>query len=217
MRLTFKPNLICTVSLTIFLIFSVFSFAQETTSTPTPAPLKIGVVDVLKVYNAWEVQKKADAEFQPMRDKLQEKDKNITALKDELRKQQSVLKPEQTAQKEAAIKKEERDLRDQVEELSGKIEDRAKELTKVLDNKLREIYATLTEKEGYTIILEKRAVRYSKPEMDLTERIIEMLNKKETTAEPTKLTPTKLTPTKSGATPAKPEPTPPSTAPKKVK
>ncbi|MDI6782707.1 MAG: OmpH family outer membrane protein [bacterium] len=203
MKVAFKEHLFLTVALSALLGFSCLTFAQDTTASL--APLKIGVVDVLKVYNAWEVQKKADAQFQPMRDKLQEKDKNITAMKEELRRQQSVLKQEQIAQREAAIKKEERDLRDQVEELSGKIEDRAKELTKELDNNLREIYATLAEKEGYTLILEKRAVRYSKPGLDLTDQITEMLNKKGTAPEPVKLTP------------AKSESAPPPSAPKKVK
>lgn len=203
MKIDFKEQLFFTISLSALLMFSGLALAQETTASP--APLKIGVVDVLKVYNAWEVQKKADTQFQPMRDKLQEKDKYITTMKDELRKQQSVLKQEQITQRESIIKKEERDLRDQVEELSGKIEERAKELTKELDTNLQEIYATLVEKEGYTLILEKRAVRYYKPGMDLTKQITEMLNKKEGAPDSAK------------STPAKSESAPPLSAPKKAK
>lgn len=145
---------------------------------------KVGVVDVLKVYNEWEVQKKADAEFQPKRDKLQARDQEISDLKKELQRQKSVLKPEQVTQKETDIKTAERDLRDQVESLSEEIDKKAKELTKELDGKLQKIYNDLSGKEGYTLILEKRAVRYNKPEMDLTKRITELLNKMETTTTP---------------------------------
>lgn len=167
---------------------------------------KIGVVDVLKVYKAWEVQKKADAEFQPLREQLQEKDKKLTEMKDDLRKQQNVLKQEQIAKREAEIKAAERELRDGVESLSEKIDKTADELSKELDTKLKKIYDSLSEKEGYTLILEKRAVRYSKPEMDITDRIIEQLNQKESSE-----------PAKSSSSITKPESSPTSGATKKEK
>ena len=52
--------------------------ARDTTAASAPAVIKLGVIDVLKVYKAWDVQKQADAEFQPLRDKLQGKDKEIS-------------------------------------------------------------------------------------------------------------------------------------------
>ena len=167
---------------------------------------KIGVVDVLKVYKSWEVQKKADAEFQPLREKLQEQDKNLAKMKDDLRKQQNVLKQEQIAKKESEIKAMERELRDGVESLSENIDKTADKLSKELDTKLKIIYDSLSEKEGYTLILEKRAVRYSKPEMDLTDQITEQLNKIEIPE-----------PAKSGSSKTKPESSSSSVAPKKEK
>ncbi|MCX7918160.1 MAG: OmpH family outer membrane protein [bacterium] len=147
--------------------------ASESSKKPEQ---KIGVVDVFKVYKSWDVQKKADAEFQPLRDKLQEQDKQISALKEDLRKQKSVLKPEEIAKREAAIKSAERELRDNIEDLSAKIDKTAEELTKELEINLHKIYTILADQEGYTLILDKRAVRYYRPEMDLTERITNLLN-----------------------------------------
>jgi outer membrane protein len=145
---------------------------------------KVGIVDVLKVYNDWDVQKKADAEFQPKRQDLETKDQDISKMKKSLQTQKSVWAAEKIAKQEAEIKTAERDLRDQVESLSEEIDKKAKELTKELDGKLQKIYKDLAEKEGYTLILEKRAVRYNKPEMDLTKKITELLNKMESATAP---------------------------------
>lgn len=205
-----KSNKIGSILVAVLFAILVFS-GQSVPSASSQEMGKVGVVDVLKVYNEWDIQKKADAEFQPKRQKLQDQDKEITKKKEDLRKLRSVSSADKVAKQEAEIKSAERDLRNQVESLSEEIDKKAKELTKELDSKLQKIYNDLVEKEGYTLILEKRAVRYSKPEMDLTKRITEMLNSMEaasTPAEPEKTKPT-----------AKSEPSTsaPSSTPKKAK
>jgi outer membrane protein len=174
------------IGIAVAVLFTMLVFGGQLVQSALSDELsKVGVVDVLKVYNEWDVQKKADAEFKPKRDKLQEQDKEISKKKEELRTHRSVLAADKIAKQEAEIKTAERNLRDQVESLTEEIDKKAKELTKELDGKLQKIYRDLVDKEGYTLILEKRAVRYSKPEMDLTKTITEMLNKMESAAAPT--------------------------------
>jgi outer membrane protein len=173
------------VGLSIAIFFGILIFSGQLVQSAWSQELgKVGVVDVLKVYNDWDVQKKADAEFQPKRQELEKKDQDISEMKKSLQKQKSVWSAEKIAKQEAEIKTAERDLRDQVESLSEEIDKKAKELTKELDGKLQKIYKDLVEKEGYTLIFEKRAVRYNKPEMDLTKKITEMLNKMESAVVP---------------------------------
>ncbi|MFB3897236.1 MAG: OmpH family outer membrane protein [bacterium] len=200
------------VAMAVTLVFTLLVFGGPLVSSALSQELgKVGVVDVLKVYNEWDVQKKADAEFQPKRQKLQDQDKEITKKKDELRKLKSVSSAEKVAKQEAEIKAAERDLRDQVESLSEEIDKKAKDLTKELDGKLQKIYKDLADKEGYTIIFEKRAIRYSKSDMDLTKKITELLNSMEAAAAPAE--PEKSKP----AVKSEPAPSTASPTPKKAK
>ena len=82
------------------------------------------------------------------------------------------------------VKTEEQKIENMMEEfnrnfrgVSEKINKKAEELSTKLDDLLQSAYKDLAEKDGYSIILDSRSVRYSSSDIDITDKVIAYVNK----------------------------------------
>jgi outer membrane protein len=152
-----------------------------------PASPKIGYVDIQKVFeeysSAQEVKKQLERELKQKEKELKVLEKEILAIKEVLNTNIMLT--------EAAKKKREKELAEKESaylelfkkyqaELAEKEKDALKEIEKEIIEKIEKI----GKKEGYTIILNKSLggvlyVLYAQPKLDLTARIIKMLNQDE--------------------------------------
>ncbi len=150
------------------------------------AQVKIRYVDSQRILNeypeAQAVQKKLDeiragyeAEFNQLLKKYDE-------LNKELESQSLLLSPEKKAEKERELQQ----LASQIEQYryeklgpQGEFYKKNLDLTQPLYDKIQQVIRRVGEQEGYDLILDvaQGVVLYAKPEYDITDRILEELNK----------------------------------------
>jgi len=163
----------------LFIFVCIPAFAQSA--------MKIGVVDTDKVFqesvwgkNAYDDMEKETINWQKKGEQI---DKDLTALEEQLAKQRTFMEN----------KEEEQKIQDQIESkrLEGQnllqqgqtsLKQKQQELMDPIIQGIKDLIKKLATEEGYDLILEKRLevyqiVLYVKPEFEITNQIIVMLDK----------------------------------------
>jgi outer membrane protein len=160
--------------------FKVFSFAMMfglmTTGIGMAADLKIGYVDLGKVFDSYQKTKEFDAVLQSEGEAFQkERDAMVQKVQDAQSKL-ALMSDAQKTSMEADIKKQEEDV------VAYDKEKRA-DLAKRRDDKVREILteiqgivSDLAKKEGYTYVLNDRVMIYGDPQFNITDEVMKILN-----------------------------------------
>lgn len=146
--------------------------------------LKIGYVDLQKALNDSEPGKRAKADIEnyikSKQDLINEKIKQRDEIKNELEAQANILTPEAKKEKEAAIDKIEKDVKEMYAASNDEVQklQRQKEV-KILKD-LEGVIEKVGKDEKFTIILTADVVLYADDErVDLTTRIVEIYNAKD--------------------------------------
>ncbi len=149
--------------------FAVSTFAEE---------LKIAYVDIEKVFTEYHGTKIAQGNLEEEEKKREVEFRAITEEIRNLQKEAELLKETEKQEKERLILQkisEQRNFRAKVEqELIGM-------KNKVYTDIMQEIEAVVkekAEKEGYTLIFQDRALIFKKPEYNITNEIIKIINEK---------------------------------------
>lgn len=152
------------------LAFSVPSLAQE----------KIGVVDLQRALN--EVDEGANAkkalkkEFDEKQRQLDAKQSELKKLKDELDAQGTLMKPETKQQKIAELQQKLGEVQNTYMTLQQDLTKREAEATQGIFQKMGVILQTMGAEQGFGAIVEKTAVPYFRPSMDVTNELIRRYN-----------------------------------------
>jgi outer membrane protein len=160
-----------------FLLFfiSVSAFAQT--------PLKIAVVDTDKAFKESIWGKKAVAELESLVDEWQKKgeklDNEISALEEKLAKQSAFLDNKEEEQKiRGEIQSKRMEGQTLVQQGNANLEKKRQELLEPILEQTRNLIKKLAMEDSYDLILEKQLiVLYLNPELDITSRIVVMLDK----------------------------------------
>jgi len=155
----------------VFLLSSSVAFAQET---------KLGFVDMQRALNETEDGKKAKANLKKVFDQKQkELDEQQATLKkdlEDLEKKRTLLPADKVREKEAELQsrmqkvqatymRHQQDLSGKEQEATGKIFER---MTKIISK--------IAASENFSMILDKAALVYAKPHLDLTNELIRRYN-----------------------------------------
>lgn len=163
-----KRRFIVLLAVVLGLVFIHPTFAQET---------KICTVDLLRVFDEYKKREDFDKDLES-KTKIKEAERN--KLIDDLKEIQDKLallsdQEKEKKQKELTMKSQ------QLQEMDQKLK---QDFRKDWDEKLRQILEDikkvvedLAKKEGYTFVLDSKALLYGSKDMDVTSRIIETLNK----------------------------------------
>ncbi len=157
------------IALGMICSFSSVCFAQD---------LKIGYVDVLKIFSDYKKTKKYDKELEKKgeaaKKKLEAKLEIVNGLKSKL----SVVKEDEKDKEEANLVKEAKEY----DQLLRKADF---DIRKERDEKMREILEDIdkiikdySEKNGFDLVVDERAVLYGAKGMDITDEILKIANKK---------------------------------------
>ncbi|NQT46434.1 MAG: OmpH family outer membrane protein [Candidatus Omnitrophica bacterium] len=150
----------------------IFGFAGT-----SGAEEKMGVVQLEKVFNEYQKTKELDSILEEKgkstQDERQNKVDAIRKMKDEL----ELLSEKGKEEKQAKID-------EKIQELQTFDRDKTNTLKKEHDQYMREILKEISDKieaygkdKGYSMILSDRAILYSDEEIDLTDKVLEDLNK----------------------------------------
>jgi Skp family chaperone for outer membrane proteins len=150
------------------------------------AQLKIRYIDSQKVLENYpqfqEAQKKLEELRQKYETEFSQMQQEAQNLYEELQNQSLLLSPEKKAEKEAELQNLATQLeRYQYEKLGpqGELYRKNKELTDPIIDKITQVIRRIGEEDDYDFILDAvgGTVLHAKPEYDITERVIEELNK----------------------------------------
>ena len=166
----------------IVVVLAVFFIS----STPSYAQLKIGYVNSNRILaefpEAKEVQKKLDGIRAGYEDEYTKMLKDYDNLVKEIQNQSLLLSPEKKAEKE----KQAQDLGLSIEKYrtdklgpQGEFYKKNQELTQPLYDKIDQVIQKIGDADGYDFILDvvQGVVLFAKPDFDITEKVLEELNK----------------------------------------
>lgn len=151
-------------------------------------PFKIGVIDVQKAIQESEAGKRAKERFQAQVKKaegeLLKERQELERLKGDMEKKGLLLREEEQRNLEKEFQKKrvnyERSVRDSQEELRQ----RDAELTNEIVGEIMKIVAELGKSEKFNIVLERSQVLYSDRAIDVTDKVVELFNRRGTAKAP---------------------------------
>ena len=143
---------------------------------------KFGFIDSEKIqqnYREWaKAQEQFNTELKAWEDEAAQMERDLRQMMDEYDKQRLILSADKKAEREAAIQAKDQALSSFTREISGpggKAEKRMSELVKPLYEKIQGAIEKLAIDENYTFIFNSAGLAYAKQDLDVTDKIIEIL------------------------------------------
>lgn len=144
---------------------------------------KIALVSFQQALNMVNEGKKAremlQQEYDDKKKQLEVIKADLEKMSQNLEKQQMVLSAEALQEKRKELQTKYLDLQNKMATYERELNTKHAENTKKIIDKLRQIVITLSQDEGYTLVIENSAdmVLYSKNATDITEKVIAAYNK----------------------------------------
>jgi outer membrane protein len=175
------------------------------------AQMKFAVIDVQRAVMETEDGLRAQATLKKLFDKRQQeldaKQNALQQARDDIEKQAKVLSKESLARRTDEWQRSMIELQGIFVEFNKELQKKQSELTNPIYNKVVSILRQIAAQDAYDAIFEKNAVPYSRSDLDITDKAIQVYNAGSPKTEATK-DDKKLTPGKPSA-PAKPAPAKP--------
>jgi outer membrane protein len=164
----------------IVALFVIMCFQYDALGADAP---KIGVVDIQKLQNRSKTFQKTRAElkkkFDAMQAKLDQEKAALVKLEEEFRKQSMMLSLDAKEDKKRELEKKSRFYKYLFEDFTQQMKDLEIEATKRIGKELEKIVKEIGEKEGYSLILEKRTLGllYFSSAVDITDQVTKRYDK----------------------------------------
>ena len=148
--------------------------------------LKIAHVDSKMIFEKYSETKKAQKDYDKQVAKWEQdaaaKQKDLMEMKDRLEKQSLMLSEEKKKQLEADFLKKKSEYEQFVQKIYGKEGDlfqKNQEISDPIIQKIKKTIQDVANQEGYDMVLDRAAgaVVYWKKENDLTQKVLDLLNK----------------------------------------
>ena len=171
------------LSMVLVLAASAAAFAG---SSALAQDLKIGYIDSQRIFDEFretqEAEKLYKKEVEQWKTEAAEKEQEITKLQEELRAQSLMLSEEKQKEKKLEIDRKLEDYQRFVAETFGEegiAAKRNRELTQPIVERINKILEKLSETDNFAIVFDvaNANIVYAKKDLDLTERVLEELNK----------------------------------------
>ncbi len=158
----------------IFIFFSNFSLAADVA--------KIGVIDFQKVLETSAAGKAIQTELKAKNEKmaadLQKKGGEIEKIRKRLERESMVMSKEMREEKEREQRIKVNDFKSLQKSYRSELQKRQAQLMQQLQSDVTALTREIGKKEGYLLIMDKRGVIYAPNSVDLTDKLIQRLNKK---------------------------------------
>jgi outer membrane protein len=161
------------VGLLMAVLFTGTALAQE---------LRVGIIDINKILNESDAgmaaKKKMESRYEELKKKVDAKQEEARALKEELDKQKVMLGKEKVKEKEDALQAKVNELRQLTQEGEKEMQGRQGEFTRDVLKRIEVQVDALVKAENLDLVLERSAgVVYFRESMDITQRVLDMVNK----------------------------------------
>ena len=143
--------------------------------------IKIGIIDTQKILVSSNYGKSAKEEIQnkgeALSNDLKTRETEILALKEKIEREALVMSPEMREEKEREYRIKIGDFQAQEKKAKQEMSQLNMKLIGRIQKDVIEIVEGIGKKGGYTLILEKGSVMYSKDLLDISDQVIEVYNK----------------------------------------
>jgi outer membrane protein len=140
--------------------------------------LKIGYVDVEKVFNEYELTKQNDAKLKEEgKTKTGERAGMVEEIK-KLKEEAELLSEEVRKEKETVIEEKLKTLRDFDEKTKNELRSKRDFLLKGIFDDIRETIEEIGKAEQYSLVFNDRALLYKTDAFDITPQVVKKMNEK---------------------------------------
>ena len=140
--------------------------------------LNIGYIDLAKIFDQYEKTKDSDknleTEWQGRQSEIKELREEITRLKDEL----ELLSESAKAKKQEVVDSKIKELQGFTKEIQDELTSERNEIVRQILKDIDTIINKYGESNGYDLILNERVLLYRAEGLDLTDKIVKILNDK---------------------------------------
>lgn len=168
-------------------IFIAFTLSLIALANPSwAADVKLAFLNSDRVLQEYKEYQEAYKEYEKMmadwRSEAQDREREILDMRDQIEKQSMLWTEERKAEMQRKVTQREEDYKRFVEDIfsdKGKGVQKQLELAQPIFDKINALLNEISVKEGYTMIFDTVSgnVLYADPELDLTNMLIEKLNK----------------------------------------
>jgi outer membrane protein len=150
-------------------------------TTVSAADIKLGYVNLQKALSesaAGQAAKtKMEGEIADIEDQVKQRQEDLQALQDSLKKQMGMLSAEAKEEKQIEFEQRVRDYQRYVKDKQDEMKAREERYTQQILRDLGQQVVTLSEEEGVSMMMEMSQLVYAAPELDYTDKLIEMYDK----------------------------------------
>jgi Skp family chaperone for outer membrane proteins len=143
--------------------------------------IKIGFVDTATVFEEYikakELAKALNREVEQRRQKMLQKQKEIEILRKSL-KEQAIFTEREKRAREEELKEKERELDLFIEDAKKYLMQKEQTLTKGIIDDIYSVIEEIATEMGLSVVLDKQSILYGAPVFDITEKVIQRLNRR---------------------------------------
>ncbi len=143
--------------------------------------ITLGYVDMDRAFKNYFETEKASAnlveEYDLKQAEIDVQKDEINQLQEELQTKSAILSSERKAELEDEIQTKLMQLRSTAKEADTELRKLTNDQTRTIVEEIRKTVQKIGTEEGYTVIFDKAAVLYAAPAFDLTDRVLDELNK----------------------------------------
>ena len=142
------------------------------------SPVKIGTINTKKILMESKAAKAAQKVFmkdlEAKRTIYQAKEKEIRLMEEELKAPDQKMTQEERSNKAAKLSQEVKEFKRMGADMDEELKQKESDLMRKMGGEILQIVKTFSQKENYTLILEKGAVIIADDAIDITDRIIKL-------------------------------------------
>ena len=142
---------------------------------------RMAYVDLQKVFQEYhkkqDLEAKLRAEGEAKRQQLQEKKQELVKLQQEYEAQKLLLTEEAKKKREQEINLKSQELKSFLDKISNEMKQRESQYTHEIVSDIKNKIKQIAKREGYRFVFDSAAILYAAPMQDLTQKVIDELNK----------------------------------------
>jgi outer membrane protein len=148
---------------------------------PAQTPPKLAVINLQRaVLESAEIKKASaemEAKFKPRADKLQDLQREIASISQQLQTNAGKLTPQAEADLQANGQRKQRDAQRMQEDLQADVDRERNDILSASSKKMQEVVKKIAEEKGYDLVVDVTNAIYFKPALDITNDAIAAYDK----------------------------------------
>jgi outer membrane protein len=162
-------------------LLSLARFAPAQPVAPAQAPEKMAVINLQRaVLESAEIKKASadmEAKFKPRTDKLQDLQRELASISQQLQTNAGKLTPQAEADLQAEGQRKQRDAQRLQEDLQADVDRERNDILSASSKKMQEVVKKIAVEKGYDLVVDVTNAIYFKPALDITNDAIAAYDK----------------------------------------